>query len=702
MKNLFKNLMLVAVAAMAFTACTETGEEVNAVSKTTRYEFTANIADDTRSGFAEKEEGATAYKSEWFGDETLKLFVTDYNGYYVETTAKINAEGQFTLELTDAPETFFMTVTSPAESWVSEYTCNIPAEQTPLTHSVDPKAHVLSSPASYIQTGSEAITLSPQNACYGKMTVNAPDFEIKKVEVSFNGGKVYTLNATNVENNVFWFAIDSMVDVSTFTVTAYDAENNAITKTVDVAAAGKTLKFQWGRVSTFSVSGLEEYVAPEEPEGLVFTSAKWVNYSTTDKLVQFYTESGATLQLNWYNCGSDAWIVPGTYGFASSGAIYYGGTYSWYENTTAGIDAEISNGTVVVSVVAGQYYIEFINLADWDGNVHIENATFTGQISGLQVPDMRVALAKPTNVQVSVEGRTISVSWDAVEGADGYLFELYNPVDEKFTEIVEGTSFSFTGLNTLWNYYFKLSAYASDENPNYRNSEEIYLEARTQDTDPKMEVSESKLSFSADGGEKTFTVTLKNTDAAIAYTQEGDWFSVDMSGNTFTVNASANESETDGRTGSITITAGELSQTLDVTQSKKPAASTGGADGKTLETAYKFTTYTKQTDMGYAVMCLSGSEDGAIFEFESNGTSTYPTGLQAFNSGAWYPGWIKYQVGDTLIHSTYGPEQPSNIDVTKSYTYLTKSGNVYTVEYIKIVLNSGEEIWYTFDGTFTF
>ena len=698
MKNLFKNLMLVAVAAMAFTACTETGEEVNAVSKTTRYEFTANIADDTRSGFAEKEEGATAYKSEWHEGDQVKIFVDGYE----PITADVTTDGKFEFELENAPESFYMTVVSPAESWTSKYSCTIPTEQTPLAHSVDPKAHVLQSQVTYIQTGSESISMSPQNACYGKMTVNAGDFEIKKVEVSFNGGKVYTLNATNVENNVFWFAVDSMIDVSTFTVTAYDAENNAITKTVDVVAAGKTLKFQWGRVSTFSVSGLEEYVAPEEPEGLVFTSAKWVNYSTTDKLVQFYTESGATLQLNWYRCGDAAWIVPGTYGFASSGAIYYGGEYSWYKNTTAGIDAEICDGTVVVSVVAGQYYIEFINLVDWDGTVHIENATFTGQISGLQVPDMRVALAKPTNVQVSVEGRTISVSWDAVEGAEGYLFELYNPVDEAFTEIVEGTSFSFTGLNSKWNYYFKLSAYASAENTNYRNSEEIYLEARTQDTDPKMEVSESKLSFSADGGEKTFTVTLKNTDAAIEYTQEGDWFSVAFSGDTFTVNASANESETDGRTGSITITAGELSQTLDVTQSKKAAASTGGADGKTLETAYKFTTYTKQTDFGYPVMCLSGSEDGAIFEFESNGQTTYPTGLQAFNSGGWYTNWIKYQVGDTLIHSTYGPEQPSSIDVTKSYTYLTRTGNVYTVEYIKIVLNSGEEIWYTFDGTFTF
>ena len=704
MKNLFKKLMLVAVAAMAFAACSQDVNEVNnAVEKVTRYEFTANIADDTRSGFAEKEEGATAYKSEWHDGDQIKVFITDYAGWGAEVTTSISAEGKFALELSGAPESFFMTVVSPAESWASEYTANIPAVQTPLANSVDPKAHLLQAQGVSVDAKTNHIDFA-HLAAYGKMTIKGVDFAIDHVVVDlkgsfcgYNRNLSYTINATNVENNTFWFATEP-IEVAEFTVTAYDAEGNAVAKTVNVAEAGKTMSFNYGRVGTFSVSGLE---VPEEPKALVFTSAKWVNYSTSDKLVQFYTEDGGTLQLNWYNCGSDAWIVPNTYGFASSGAIYYGGEYSWYKNATAGIDAEISNGTVVVSVVAGQYYIEFKNLADWNGTVYIENATFTGLISGLQVPDMRTALAKPTNVQVSVEGRTISVSWGAVEGADGYLFELYSPDNEKFTEIVEGTSFSFTGLNSLWNYYFKLSAYASDENPNYRNSEEIYLEARTEDTDPKMEVSESKIAFSADGGEKTFNVTLKNTDAEITYTQEGDWFSVELSGNTFTVTAEANESETDARDGSITVAAGELSQTVTITQSKKVVQG-AGPDGKTLETAYKFTTYTKGSDMGYPVMCLSGSEDGAIFEFESNGTGAYPTGLQTFNSGGWYTNWIKYQVGDTLIHSTYGAEQPSNIDVTKSYTYLTKSGNVYTVEYIKIVLNSGEEIWYTFDGTFTF
>ena len=55
MKNLFKNLMLVAVAAMAFTACTETNDEVNAVVNKTIVTGVASFGDDTRSGFTGSE-----------------------------------------------------------------------------------------------------------------------------------------------------------------------------------------------------------------------------------------------------------------------------------------------------------------------------------------------------------------------------------------------------------------------------------------------------------------------------------------------------------------------------------------------------------------------------------------------------------------------------------------------------------------------
>ena len=403
MKNLFKNLMLVAVAAMAFTACTETNEEVNAVSKVTRYEFTANIADDTRSGFAEKEEGAIAYKSKWFGDETLKIFVTDYNTYNVETTAPINAEGQFTLELENAPESFFVTVVSPADAWVSEYTANLPAEQTPLANSVDPKAHLLQSSPMPVSGGQATINLTHM-AAYGKMTLKDVDFAIDHVVVDLKGSFYgydreysYTINATNVKNNTFWFATEP-IDVAEFTVTAYDAEGNAVAKTVDVAEAGKTMSFSYGRVGTFSVSGLEAVVVPEpepEPSVKTFTSANVAFDMSDEKYIAFNCDNGSLkkLQIDIANAFSDGNTIlkEGTY--SNVNPTQYGkiftGTWSgsWYGE---GEDMlYLTDITITVTHVAEGYHILFENVTEYyDEYTLIESATYTGTIDGLSTPDV--------------------------------------------------------------------------------------------------------------------------------------------------------------------------------------------------------------------------------------------------------------------------------------------------------------------------
>ena len=470
MKNLFKNLMLVAVAAMAFTACTETGEEVNAVSKTTRYEFTANIADDTRSGFAEKEEGATAYKSEWFGDETLKLFVTDYNGYYVETTAKINAEGQFTLELTDAPESFFVTVVSPADAWVSEYTATIPAEQTPLANSVDPKAHLLQAQAMPVTYGVNTAITMGHMAAYGKMTVKGVDFAIHHVVVDLKGSFYgydreysYTINATNVENNTFWFATEP-IDVAKFTVTAYDAEGNSVTKTVDVAAAGKTMSFNYGRVGTFSVSGLEEYVAPAETYDSTYAYV-YQNYGATDKEIMFVAEDGRGLRIDFYNVYENNCIIPGTYTFSGTGYMYPNWCF-YYANVEYYYTSKLDGGQAVVSVEDGQYKIVFTNMA-LGGTVYVEQFTFKGEISGLDIPDPRTKLATP-ELGYDVNEMVVTLTWNAIEGVEYYSVECDSEAIENFTTTETTATITLPAYGA---YSFSVAAKVADNNENYKSSD---------------------------------------------------------------------------------------------------------------------------------------------------------------------------------------------------------------------------------------
>ncbi|MBQ6940514.1 MAG: hypothetical protein IJN51_04345 [Alistipes sp.] len=480
---MFKNLMLVAVAAMTFTACTETNEEVNAVAKKTIINGVATIDnDDTRSGFVssettENEDGTTTttYKSAWDGGETIKLYI---NYGAAETTATIDAEGKFTAEFEgDFAESCTISACSPAESWSSESSFTIPAEQTPRTDSVDPAAHILKAQAITVTNGSAKFNMQHEVA-YGKMAVNTPaEFVIDHVDIELNGAWYgyakslsYTINADNVEDNTFWFATD-VIEVSEMTVTAYDADDKAYTKTVTMNE-DKTLKFQYYKVSTFSVSNLTE-----QKEVYDYTTA-YVSrtWSSTDKLITFTAEGKENMNVNFAGRSFDGnAIAAGTY-------TYGDGVYSWginfgdYSNATVSIAAMDS---AVVSIVDGCYVMEFNNLKDNYGNIVAERITFKGTIDGLDIPDSRQALATP-NATATVVGKTITISWDPVDNAEGYRVELYSPYDEYLETIITGTEYVYEAQQWNTNYSFTIMSYASNENETYKPSEVAYVDIKTE------------------------------------------------------------------------------------------------------------------------------------------------------------------------------------------------------------------------------
>ena len=485
MKNLFKKLMLVAVAAMAFTACSQDVNEVNKVEKVTRYEFTANIADDTRSGFAEKEEGATAYKSEWYGDETLKVCA---NGAFASAqTIKVeDAEGHFTVEFTGDNVPSMIDVYSPASAWNSENYPTIPAVQTPGAHSVDPAAHILKAQAASVESG--VVTLQHMVA-YGKMTVNAPDFAISKVEVSLvglpnqywseNQTYTYVINATNVQNNTFWFATEAMQIVKEFTVTAYNEAGNSVSKTVSGLTEGQ-LGFTAGRVSTFSVSGLEAAAEPSVP---VFTSAYVYDYGNgyNDYYLIFEDAVLGELVLNAYYVTNSDWTIPaGVYGFGGSYGYFYYGQYSTYN------DIQLYDGTVEIAVVDGEYVFTLSNLKNGNGNIVLESAIYTGIPDGLAVPDMRTALAKP-NVTATAQGNIVTLSWDAVTGADEYYVFCASSSSIAPITTTEKTVTIEAAYDTT--YQFMVTAVASDTNPDYKSSEATYVDVKTE-KDPNGPIAE--------------------------------------------------------------------------------------------------------------------------------------------------------------------------------------------------------------------
>ena len=443
MKNLFKNLMLVAVAAMTFTACQNDNGEMDMLVKKTIINGVATIDnDDTRSGFVGSEttengDGTTTttYKSAWDGGETIKLYI---NYGAAETTATIDAEGKFTAEFEgDFAESCTISACSPAEAWSSEYSFTIPAEQTPRTDSVDPAAHILKAQAITVTNGSASFKMQHEVA-YGKMTVNTPaGFVIDHVDIELNGAWYgyakslsYTINADNVENNTFWFATD-VIEVSEMTVTAYDANDKAYTKTVTMNE-DKTLKFQYYKVSTFSVSNLTEEVANVfEPTYLWDQDLIWETDSfklTDDDYFSAYwriylneadrpgnnsiKEGKYTCAVNNTNPGQGQFCVKIYQGWTNMGTIYASNTFA--------------EDTLEVKIVDGQYQILYTHGTKSHGYKGLPSNLVLpegGGNEGGSTPTEPTKLATPS-VSGNVSGNTATVSWQDVAGAKDYSVSL--------------------------------------------------------------------------------------------------------------------------------------------------------------------------------------------------------------------------------------------------------------------------------------
>ena len=384
MKNLFKNLMLVAVAAMAFTACSQDVNEVNKVEKKTVISGVLNIEnDDTRSGFVGKNDAGDAYVSEWDGDEYIRLYFSDGTSKWTN----IDADGNFEVEYYgESVSGINFTVCSPDDMWINQDQYMIPQEQVPSANSVDPYAHILKSEATAIVDGVVSIAMYHAVA-YGKMTVNVPEgFDIETVDVSFNGGTTYTIYADYVENNTFWFATEP-ADVTEFTITAYAEDGSVLTKSVSNLAEGD-LRFVVGRVSTFSVSNLVAPVQPEEPAAPAFTSAEVAYDDGAEKYITFDCNNGAlqslTIDIANAFAENNTMLREGTYThdtFMQDGKIFASDSYYGYDR--------LCTISMTVTYVPEGYYIVFENVREYyDEYILFERATYTGAISGLVTPSV--------------------------------------------------------------------------------------------------------------------------------------------------------------------------------------------------------------------------------------------------------------------------------------------------------------------------
>ncbi len=423
MKNLFKSLMLVAVAAMTFTACEKDNNEANKVEQKTVINGVATIEnDDTRSYFTEN--NGEGYASKWEGNEPITVFAGEES-----VSTKVDSEGNFTATFDGEVNT--ITVCSPAYQWSDANTFNVPTFQVPLANSVDTSAHILKSEETVVSNGTASVQMK-HAAAYGKMTLGVPDgFVVYKVEVTINDGEPYEIIAANAENNTIWFGVKP-VEVSTLKVDAYDYNENYITKTVNMAGAVKPLAFVAGQVSTFSVNGLAEKV-----EEITFTDAEAVIMG--DKLNVTFSNTKHTLMIPF-----------GSATYDENGKLQNGTWEQWqlgsYDITW---DNSPSYGhycsAIEVVVTDSKVTINFT----WDGNKYI--AVYEGTVAADLDADLDAKA--PLYYMYLYDYKTKEFTYNGVTA----LSDINNGIGIMYR--TESYDWYTVTLNTNGNYYFTPGTY---------------------------------------------------------------------------------------------------------------------------------------------------------------------------------------------------------------------------------------------------
>ena len=368
MKNIFKSLMLVAVAAMAFVACQNEPEDINVTAKQVTVNISGDLV-DTRSYFGEPDETAKTYPSKWAGGEKVVFSLNE--AALVEATNTLEGtRATFSVALAD-DDTTEGTIYAFSPKGVfngSSATNNeggftglntqyqnayvvIPEVQEPSTTSVDPSVHLLAGAYNYSDGLPSAVNMQFKHvAAYAKMTIKDFTGVIEKVEVTaseplagsgcwyyYAGEKVGQLinaNKTTItvmnpaeSNYDFWFGCaPADLTSGTLSVKVYAANDDTYTKALNIA--GKNFAFNQGGVSRFTVS-----ITAENKDEVVEEIAG------DFKLVKSLSE-----------------LTDGEYVIAAkSGGVYYAMSNT-IESKIDGVEVEVVNETIASASAEGYVY----------------------------------------------------------------------------------------------------------------------------------------------------------------------------------------------------------------------------------------------------------------------------------------------------------------------------------------------------------
>lgn len=303
MKNLFKTMMLVAVAAMGFTACSnEAVEEVNPAveSKTYTMTFVAD-APNTRTSVTIEDNVA---KYSWSKDDKVGFYYVATDADYMKkgnstaTAIADNGSAAFTASFTPAEDEDGKEITTnynigafyPGNSWVSHSDTNpfnnvkvkIANEQKLTAGTFDPTADLMMAKPFMdvaLENGSKKLEFT-RIAAVGKMNL--------KLEGMENGEVIKEVVFTLAEGTHFNGPVMLDLENSTYTLAEEDT-TNAVTLSGELAAADRTAIFftcfpgEYTGAYTISVTTDKATYSKEGnlTKALSFTAGNVLNFNAT-------------------------------------------------------------------------------------------------------------------------------------------------------------------------------------------------------------------------------------------------------------------------------------------------------------------------------------------------------------------------------------------------------------------------------------
>lgn len=534
MKNLFTRLMLVAVAALSIVAC-QTEPEIY-VPEVNTFDMTIIADGDTRT---ELVDGTSI---NWSTGDQLSVVVNNSTKTSnalesATTTASFTVEG-----VTSSETGYTIQAVYPADAnkgargaeYPNVYKILTATEQTPSTTSFDGAADMLV--AKEVTTTEQPSELNMQFTrlvALGEMTLTkfTPESAIKSVtfstsDTALTGRSYVNLSTTEVEYGYTNQAFKEVVlsyngdeewgDAYKIYFTCFPAELTTdftvVVETTDgteytktVTLDGKTLSFTAGDMTRFKVGMADAEV--KEPSAL-----------TTYNLLT---------DVSNLNAGDKIIIAAAGYDYALSTedrSNNRGATEITKDGDTVAFGSDVQILTVEAGTTTGTFAFN-------TGSGYLYAASSNSNY-------LRTEATLSANSSWTITIETDGTATIKAQGANTRNQLRYNSSSSIFSCYASGQA-------DVAIYYL------DGEEPDY------------------MKVSTDTISFTAEGGEETFTVS-KNFEAEVSVTCDNSLFAITPGENgSYTVTAPKNET-TEEITGTITVTAGEFTKTIAVTQEAVP------------------------------------------------------------------------------------------------------------------------------------